>query len=73
MGAGKTLPETMTSPGTGNLLRRGLRPFTVAYLDKSTTVNLPGYYSDDSSESVHVGDDMAITDMALRDLKQRRR
>ncbi len=66
----KDLPETMVSPESGELLRRDVRPFVVTYKGKSVTVDLPGYYSQSSEEGVHVGNDMAVTDMALRALKE---
>ena len=64
------LPDTMVSPETGETLRRGIRPFIVTYKGKSITVELPGYYPDDGDDGVHVGDDMAVTDAALRALKE---
>ncbi|MDP3411087.1 type II toxin-antitoxin system MqsA family antitoxin [Bosea sp. (in: a-proteobacteria)] len=64
------LPKTMISPETGETLRRGTRPFLVTYRHKSMTVELPGYYPETGSEGVHVGDDMAISDLALRTLKE---
>ncbi|MDX3807109.1 MAG: type II toxin-antitoxin system MqsA family antitoxin [Bosea sp. (in: a-proteobacteria)] len=71
MAVSKTdLPETMVSPETGETLRRGLRPFLVTYKGKSITVELPGYYPDNGDEGIHVGDDMAVTDAALRMLKE---
>lgn len=71
MAVSKTdLPETMVSPETGETLRRGVRPFIVAYKGKSTTVELPGYYPEHGDDGVHVGDDMAVTDAALRSLKE---
>ncbi len=71
MAVSKTdLPETMVSPETGEKLRRGLRPFLVTYRGKSITVELPGYYPDNGDEGIHVGDDMAVTDAALRTLKE---
>ncbi len=63
-------PETMTSPDTGEILRRDVRPFTVCYRGQSRMVDLPGYYPAGDGESVHVGDDMAVTDAALRELKE---
>ncbi len=66
----KELPETMVSPETGELLSRGVRPFVVTYKDKSVTVQLPGYYSEQGDEGIHVGADMAVTDAALRKLKE---
>ena len=66
----KELPETMASPETGETLHRGVRPFMVAYKGKSITVELPGYYPENGDDGVHVGDDMAVTDAALRTLKE---
>lgn len=65
-----TLAETMISPETGETLRRGVRPFVVSYKGRTRTVDLPGYYLDSGEEGVHVGADMAITDAALRLLKE---
>lgn len=65
-----SLPETMVSPDNGEILYRGVRPFVVTYKDRSITVELPGYYPKSGEEGVHVGEDMAITDAALRTLKE---
>jgi HTH-type transcriptional regulator / antitoxin MqsA len=62
---------TMTSPETGELLHRGVRPFTVAYKGQAVTVDLPGWYPQGDGDGVLVGDDMAAADQALRDLKER--
>jgi len=67
----RELPSSMTSPETGELLMRSVRPFTVAYKGHSVTVDLPGYYPDGEGDGVHVGDDMAAADAALRALKER--
>ena len=64
------LPETMASPETGETLYRGTRPFVVTYKGKSITIELPGYYPESGAEGIHVGDDMTITDAALRTLKE---
>jgi HTH-type transcriptional regulator / antitoxin MqsA len=68
--AEKTLPDTMVSPETGEMLRRDVRPFIVIYKGKSRAVDLPGYYPENGNEGVHVGDDMNVTDVALRALKE---
>lgn len=68
--ARKDLPDTMMSPETGEVLHRGVRPFVVAYKGKTITVELPGYYPENGEEGVHVGDDMAAADAALRVLKE---
>ena len=66
----KEMAETMVSPEAGETLRRGVRPFLVSYKGKSITVELPGYYPDNGDEGIHVGHDMAVTDAALRVLKE---
>lgn len=68
--AERKFPMTMISPESGEILHRGTRPFVVFYKDRSTTVELPGYYPETGEEGVHVGDDMAVTDAALRRLKE---
>lgn len=65
------LPETMPSPETGQVLMRGVRPFAVAYKGETLTVDLPGYYPEREGEGMHVGDDMAVVDGALRTLKEK--
>jgi HTH-type transcriptional regulator / antitoxin MqsA len=67
------LPETMISPETGEVLRRGVRPFVVSYGSQSITVDLPGYYPDGEGDGVLVGDDMLPADEALRKLKSANR
>lgn len=66
----RDLPDTMVSPETGETLRRGVRPFVVTYKGKSKTIELPGYYPETVGEGIHVGNDMAATDAALRALKE---
>ncbi|TPI30627.1 type II toxin-antitoxin system MqsA family antitoxin [Mesorhizobium sp. B3-2-1] len=61
----------MVSPETGETLARGVRPFTVTYKGESMIVDLPGYYPPSDGEGVHVGDDMAAVDAALRALKEK--
>ena len=65
------LPETIISPETGETLTRGVRPFTVAYKGESVVVDLPGYYPAGEGEGVHIGEDMAVVDQALRGLKEK--
>ncbi|GGG16655.1 MULTISPECIES: type II toxin-antitoxin system MqsA family antitoxin [Rhizobium] len=66
----QTLPDAMVSPKTGEVLRRDVRPFIVSYKGRSKTVDLPGYYRAKEDDGVHVGDDMNVTDIALRALKE---
>lgn len=71
MAENRTLAETMISPVTGKTLRRDVKPFTVAYKGESVVVDLLGYYGSDEEDGIHVGDDMAVVDNALRSLKER--
>lgn len=66
----RDMPETMVSPETGETLRRGVRPFVVTYKGKSITVELPGYYPESGDDGIYVGNDMAVSDAALRALKE---
>jgi HTH-type transcriptional regulator/antitoxin MqsA len=50
---------------------RDTRPMTITYKGASTTIAMPGWYCDESGESVHTGDDMQVSDEALRDLKNK--
>jgi HTH-type transcriptional regulator / antitoxin MqsA len=64
------LPKTMPSPETAETLTRGVRPFKATYKGQSITVDLPGYYAQDDSEGLHVGNDMSVVDRTLRALKE---
>jgi HTH-type transcriptional regulator / antitoxin MqsA len=68
--AQRQLPETMISPETGAILRRGVRAITYTYKGRSATVDMPGYYSEDGTDGVHIGEDMAPSDAALRKMKE---
>lgn len=65
----RPLPETMTSPFDGSVMRRGTRPVTISYGGKSVVVDLPGYYPEHDGEGVHVGDDLKVADDAVAALK----
>jgi len=60
----------MLSAQSGEMLYRGVGRFTVSQGRRGITVERPGYYPRDGSEGIHVGDDMAITEAALRTLKE---
>jgi HTH-type transcriptional regulator/antitoxin MqsA len=42
---------------------------TVAFKGHSITIDMPGWYCDDSGESIHTGEDMKVSDAALQALK----
>lgn len=64
----------MTSPicpETGAPMHRGVRPMTLTYRDESITFDMPGWYCDQSDESIHTGADMKVSDRMLNLLKAR--
>lgn len=56
-------------PQTGLPMVRGVRPMTIAYKGHSATIDMPGWYCNESGESIHTGEDMAVSDRALNRLK----
>jgi HTH-type transcriptional regulator/antitoxin MqsA len=57
------------SPETGRPMIRDTRPMTLTYKGHSATVAMPGWYCTDTDESIHSGEDMKVSDAALRSLK----
>jgi len=58
-------------PETGALMHRGVRPMTLTYKGESLTFDMPGWYCDQSDESIHTGEDMKVSDRMLNLLKAR--
>ena len=58
-------------PLTGAPMHRGIKPMTLSYKGLSITIDMPGWYCDQSDESIHTGDDMKISDRGLNRLKAR--
>jgi HTH-type transcriptional regulator/antitoxin MqsA len=50
---------------------RGVRPMTLSYKGESITFDMPGWYCDQSEESIHTGEDMKVSDRMLNRLKAR--
>jgi HTH-type transcriptional regulator/antitoxin MqsA len=48
---------------------RDVRPMELTYKGQAVTIQMPGLYCADSEESIHTGEDMAVSDAALRSLK----
>ena len=46
-------------------------PLTLTYKGQSITIDMPGWYCDSSDESIHTGQDAAVSDRALNRLKAR--
>ena len=56
-------------PETGAPMHRDARPMTIAYKGETATFDMPGWYCDESDESIHNGSDMKVSDRALTELK----
>ena len=56
-------------PKTGKQMHRDVRPMTLAYKSESITFDMPGWYCDQSDESIHTGKDMKTSDRVLNRLK----
>lgn len=63
------MTETRVHPETGKILRRDVRKQIVAFGSLSRTLDVPGWYPDDASGSIHSGEDLAESDRVFRDLK----
>ncbi len=68
--AAKSLPDKTISLEMGVTFARGTRPLVVADKGRSVTVGLLGDYPENGGEGVHIGNDMDVTDAALRALKE---
>ena len=58
-------------PKTGAPMHRDVRPITLTYKGESITFDMPGWYCDQSEESIHTGEDMKVSDRILNRLKAR--
>jgi len=58
-------------PETGAPMYRGVRPMTLTYKGESITFDMPGWYCDQSEESIHTGEDIKVSDRMLNRLKAR--
>jgi len=58
-------------PETGAPMYRGVRSMTLTYKGESITFDMPGWYCDQSDESIHTGEDMKVSDRMLNRLKAR--
>lgn len=61
--------DSPVCPQTGKPMMRDERPMTLTYKGVSATFNMPGWYCDESGESIHAGEDMKVSDRELNKLK----
>lgn len=64
------MTDTRIHPVTGKPLTRQTRRQTVTFGSLSTQVDVPGWYPDDESDSLHSGADLAAKDAAWSNLRQ---
>jgi HTH-type transcriptional regulator / antitoxin MqsA len=65
------MAENPVCPETGAPMRRDERPLTIEFKGHSITVQMPGWYCDESDQSIHNAEDMKVSDRALHRLKAR--
>ena len=58
-------------PETGAPMHRDTRPMTLTWQGETITFGMPGWYCDTSEESIHLGQDMKVSDRMLNLLKAR--
>ena len=63
------MTDTRIHPVTGKLLSRGVRPQAVAFGSLSRMVDVPGWYPDDDTDSIHSGADLREKDEVFRTLR----
>ena len=63
------MTETRIHPVTSKILRRDIRPQMVSFGSMTRVVDVPGWYPDDDSDSIHSGEDMAESDRTFGELK----
>ena len=63
------MTDTRIHPETGKALRRGVRAQTIRFGSMTRGVEVPGWYPDDDSDSIHSGADLAASDAAFSELK----
>ena len=63
------MTKTRVHPETGKTLRRAVRQQTVKFGSMTRVVNVPGWYPDDGSDSIHSGADVAESDRVFQELK----
>ena len=63
------MTETRIHPETGKTLRRGTRSQIISFGSMRRTAEVPGWYPDDDSDSIHSGADLAESDRIFRELR----
>lgn len=64
------MAQTRIHPVTGKELTRSIRVQTVSFGALSKDVEVPGWYPDDESDSIHSGADLEAKEQALSELRK---
>ncbi len=65
----RLVAQTRIHPDTGKLLRRYVRAQTVCVGSLSREVEVPGWYPEDDSDSIHSGAELQALDQAYLELR----
>lgn len=63
------MTQTRIHPETGQVLSRSFRDQTVSVGSLSRTIEVPGWYSDDDSDSIHSGADLQTLNDTYKELR----
>lgn len=63
------MTKTRVHPETGKILRRGVRSQAVTFGSMTRVIEVPGWYPDDDSDSVHSGADLVESNRVFQELK----
>ena len=63
------MSESRIHPVTGKELRRGVRQQVVSFASPSRAVEVPGWYPEDGSDSLHSGADLQEADEGFKTLR----
>lgn len=64
------MTETRIHPVTGKQLTRGVRVQAISFGVLTAEVDVPGWYPDDDSDSIHSGADLEAKEVALMELRK---
>lgn len=64
------MTDTRIHPVTGQVLSRKVRMQTVAFGSLSAEVEVPGWYPEDDSDSIHSGRDLAKKEEVFQELRE---
>ena len=64
--------NTRINPETGEELKRGFRKITIEFSGLKETINMPGWYSNNSNNGIHSKEDMKVSDRVINKLKAKK-